>query len=207
MTCIVTDFIYIFVADCCVCKSDVVNIPAEVFGYITIKAARIFVDRLVSDQGLRSYTEQDELRARSILMDEGYCNGNKLIVPLYYMSNVDTDKLIALTWQQQVDETISDCILINTYGVESTTIYDNLEKGLYPAVILDWTASYFDPIGYLAPLLSCQDYVDETCLKGESVYSGSFWASIEVEKLFLESEPLQGEERINTLLKIDELAS
>ncbi len=146
-------------------------------------------------------------KARAILKDEGYCNGNKLIVPLYYRSNVDTDKLIALTWQQQVDETISDCILINTYGVESTTIYDNLEKGIYPAVILDWTASYFDPVGYLAPLLSCKEFVDETCLKGESVYSGSFWASIEVEKLFLESESLQGEERINKLLKINELAS
>ena len=66
---------------------------------------------------------------------------------------------------------------------------------------------YFDPIDYLAPLLSCKQFINETCLEGESVYSGSFWASSEVERLFLESEILQGEERINTLLKIDKLAS
>ena len=38
--------------------------------YITIKAARIFVDRLVSDDGLRTYTQQDETRARAILKQE-----------------------------------------------------------------------------------------------------------------------------------------
>ena len=159
------------------------------------------------EDNTNSWPEYNPAKAIEILKYEGYCDGNKLIVPLYYRSNVDTDKLIALTWQQQVNETISDCILINTYGVESTTIYDNLKKGLYPAVILDWTGLYFDPIDYLAPLLSCKQFINETCLEGESVYSGSFWASSEVERLFLESEILQGEERIITLLKIDKLAS
>lgn len=44
--------------------------------YITIKAARIFVDRLVSDDGLRTYTQQDETRARAILMETDLANGD-----------------------------------------------------------------------------------------------------------------------------------
>lgn len=44
--------------------------------YITIKAARVFVDRLVSDDGLRTYTEQDETRARAILMETDLANGD-----------------------------------------------------------------------------------------------------------------------------------
>ena len=52
------------------------EIPEPARRYINIKAARIFVDRLVSDQGLRSYTQQDETRARSILMETDLCNAD-----------------------------------------------------------------------------------------------------------------------------------
>ena len=48
--------------------------------YINIKAARVFVDRLVSDDGLRSYTEQDEIRARAILMETDLSNGDHNIL-------------------------------------------------------------------------------------------------------------------------------
>ena len=52
------------------------EIPDPARRYITIKAARVFVDRLVSDDGLRSYTEQDEIRARAILMETDLANGD-----------------------------------------------------------------------------------------------------------------------------------
>ena len=52
------------------------EIPEPARRYITIKAARIFVDRLVSDDGLRTYTQQDEVRARAILMETDLANGD-----------------------------------------------------------------------------------------------------------------------------------
>ena len=48
--------------------------------YINIKAARVFVDRLVSDDALRTYTEQDETRARAILMETDLANGDHNIL-------------------------------------------------------------------------------------------------------------------------------
>jgi hypothetical protein len=56
------------------------EIPEPARRYITIKAARIFVDRLVSDDGLRSYTQQDEVRARSILMETDLSNADHNIL-------------------------------------------------------------------------------------------------------------------------------
>ena len=44
--------------------------------YINIKAARLFIDRLIGDQGLRTYTEQDEIRARAILTESDYANAD-----------------------------------------------------------------------------------------------------------------------------------
>ena len=52
------------------------ELPEPARRYINIKAARIFVDRLVSDDGLRTYTQQDEVRARAILMETDLANGD-----------------------------------------------------------------------------------------------------------------------------------
>lgn len=56
------------------------EIPEPAKRYINIKAARIFVDRLVSDEGLRTYTQQDEIRARSILMETDLSNADHNIL-------------------------------------------------------------------------------------------------------------------------------
>ena len=52
------------------------EIPEQARRYINIKAARVFVDRLVGDQGLRTYTQEDETRARTILTETDYANAD-----------------------------------------------------------------------------------------------------------------------------------
>ena len=52
------------------------EIPEAARRYINIRAARIFVDRLVGDDGLRTYTGQDEARARANLLDSDYDNAD-----------------------------------------------------------------------------------------------------------------------------------
>ena len=56
------------------------EIPEPARHYINIQAARKFVDRLVSDQALRTYTQQDEARARAILMETDLANGDHNIL-------------------------------------------------------------------------------------------------------------------------------
>ena len=56
------------------------EIPEPARRYIVIRAARIFVDRLVSDEGLRTYTQQDEVRARAVLMETDLNNGDHNIL-------------------------------------------------------------------------------------------------------------------------------
>jgi len=153
------------------------------------------------------WPEYNPLEAKDLLQKEGYCDGTFLDFPLTYRSNVPADKLIALTWQEQIKSVLNECINIQLNGVESTTIYKNLNLGIYPAVILDWTGAYSDPEAYLAPLLSCSELEGENCIKGESVYSGSFWGSKRVESLFLESENLNGKERLAKLIEIETIAS
>jgi len=52
------------------------ELPEQARSYMTIKAARVFVDRLISDQSLRTYTQEDEIRARSVLMETDLSNAD-----------------------------------------------------------------------------------------------------------------------------------
>ena len=52
------------------------EIPEPARKYVIIKAARVFVDRLVGDESLRTYTQQDEIRARAILMETDLSNAD-----------------------------------------------------------------------------------------------------------------------------------
>ena len=145
--------------------------------------------------------------ARTLLKKEGYCEKNILTIPLTFRSNVPADKLLALTWKEQIKRDLSDCIKISLNGVESTTVYKQLSEGAFETVILDWTGAYPDPEAYLTPLLSCTKINNNTCIKGEAVISGSFWGNNQVQELLERSEELEGENRLNTLIKVEQLAA
>ena len=52
------------------------ELPEPARRYINVRAARVFVDRLVGDDGLLTYTSQDEARARANLMETDMDNAD-----------------------------------------------------------------------------------------------------------------------------------
>ena len=180
---------------------------SEKVSYGLRKPSRSIVPPIYKKNNQNLWPEYDPIESKKLLQKEGFCNGNILDIPITYRSNVPADKLIALSWQEEIKKILNDCINIKLNGVESTTIYKNLNLGIYTAVILDWTGAYSDPEAYLTPLLSCSDLEGDICKEGESVYSGSFWGSKRVEKLFIESENITGKERLTKLIEIERIAS
>ena len=180
---------------------------SEKVSYGLRKPSRSIVPPIYKKNNQNLWPEYDPIESKKLLQKEGFCNGNILDIPITYRSNVPADKLIALSWQEEIKKILNDCINIKLNGVESTTIYKNLNLGIYTVVILDWTGAYSDPEAYLTPLLSCSDLEGDICKEGESVYSGSFWGSKRVEKLFIESENITGKERLTKLIEIERIAS
>ena len=153
------------------------------------------------------WPKYDPSFAKSLLKKEGYCETDILTIPLTFRSNVPADKLVALTWKDQIKRDLSDCIKITLNGIESTTVYKQLSEGAFEAVLLDWTGAYPDPEAYLNPLLSCHKIEKNTCLKGEAVFSGSFWGDNATQKLLDKTEELEGEVRLQNLIKVEQLAA
>ena len=173
----------------------------------TREPLRSIVPPQLHKKELFPWPKYDPNFARSLLKKEGYCEADILTIPLTFRSNVPADKLLALTWRDQIKRDLSDCIEITLNGIESTTVYKQLSEGAFEAVILDWTGAYPDPEAYLTPLLSCNEIKNNTCLKGEAVFSGSFWGDHKVQDLLKKSEELEGEIRLKNLIKVEQLAA
>ncbi len=168
---------------------------------------RTLVPPLLKSSKEALWPKYDPNFAAELLRDQGYCDNKNLNILLTYRSNVPADKLLALTWQEQIKRDLPNCLTLKLNGVESTTVYKQLSEGAFEAVMLDWSGPYPDPEAYLSPLVSCKIIIGEICQEGESVFSGSFWGSKELQESLNKSESLEGLERNNELEKVEKLTS
>ena len=180
---------------------------SERVSYGLRRPLRALVPPSLPGGALASWPEHNPGQARELLKSAGYCNGRPLSFPLTFRSNVPADKLLALTWQAQVQRDLSDCLVLDLDGVESTTIYRQLGEGAFKAVMLDWRGSYPDPEAYLTPLLSCSSVNGTTCTDGEAAISGSFWSAPGLQTALLDSDTLGGKERLNALNRVEHLTA
>ena len=141
------------------------------------------------------YPGYDPPAARALFRQAGYCNGRRLALPLTFRSNVPADRLFALTWQAQLRRDLGDCVTLEISGVESTTAYNQLDKGVFPMILLEWRPDYPDPDNYLVPLLGCDKSQGTVCLEGNSALSGSFWTAPGLEQQLQATETATGPAR------------
>jgi len=144
----------------------------------------------------------DPAAARRLYREAGWCNGRQLRLPLTFRSDVPTDRLFALTWQAQLRRDLGDCVSLEPTGMESTTAYAQLDKGLFPMILLDWSGDYPDADNYLTPLLGCSEGSGNRCRAGGSVLSGTFWTAPGLEAELARSSQLSGADREALLRRI-----
>ncbi len=180
---------------------------SEQVSYGLREPLRALIPPIIQVNNVPQWPKYDPKTAKKFFKEAGLCNNNKLTLILTFRSNVPADKLLALTWKEQVKRDLSDCLEIALNGVESTTVYKQLSDGIYEAVILGWTGDYPDPYAYLSPLLDCKEIVIDLCKEGEAVFGGTFWANKDIQKSLEKSESLLGNKRLEELRKIETIAA
>lgn len=148
---------------------------------------------------LAAWPKADLQRSRQLLSAEGYCNGSVLELQLTYRSNVPTDRLLALSWQELLRSRLGDCLRLELQGMESTTAYRQLGDGAFQMILLDWMGDYPDADNYLTPLLECRRGAGNRCSEGDSVASGSFWTAPGLQQTLLQSNAVSGAQRLALL--------
>lgn len=149
-----------------------------------------------------AWPDYDPVRARRLFRQAGYCNGRVFQLPLTFRSDIPTDRLFALTWQAELRRDLGDCISLVPNGMESTTAYDQLGKGVLTLFFYDWIADYPDADNFLSPLLGCDKPRGSSCPAGNSALSGSFWSAPGLDDQLRRSSQLDGAARIALLQAI-----
>ena len=151
-----------------------------------------------------AWPELDVDEARELLTTAGYCQGNPLELDFTYRSNVPTDGLLALTWQEFLAENLGDCLTLQVDGLESTTVYDQLATGAFTMVMYDWAPDFLDPENYLRPMIGCDEHEGSVCKEGDAVYGGVFWFDEEVAQLLEDQQNQPPDQRRATLVALQE---
>ncbi|MGK7905242.1 MAG: ABC transporter substrate-binding protein [Hormoscilla sp.] len=131
-----------------------------------------------------AYGDGNAAKAKALLQKAGYSQANPVTIELWYSSNSTKRGVIASTIKAIADRKLDGMMQIELNSVESTTAFDNLDKGVYPTFLLDWYADFFDPDNYIQPFMDCDRGSASTgCQEGASQYHGSFYYSDRVNQL------------------------
>jgi peptide/nickel transport system substrate-binding protein len=153
------------------------------------------------------YGDGNPETARTFLTQAGYSPQNPLRINLWYRANVSSNVLAAATLKAAIQRDWGDTVKVDIDGVEAATAYDNLDKGVYPLILLDWYGDFYDPDNYIEPFMACeQGSVQTGCQAGASFSWGSFFYSDRANQLIdqqrQESDPAQRQHLLDELQQI-----
>jgi len=139
-----------------------------------------------------------------LLSQAGYSVEKPLTVELWYRSNLITNQLAASTIRAAIKLKMGGLMTIDLKGVDSATAYQNLDKGTYPMVLLDWSGDFLDADSYLQPFIDCSKGSATTgCKEGSTVLQGSFYYSDAANRLIAQSrqelDPAKRQEFVHQL--------
>ncbi|OCR01228.1 peptide ABC transporter substrate-binding protein [Oscillatoriales cyanobacterium USR001] len=132
----------------------------------------------------KQYQEANMAKAKELLNKAGFSSANPAKLQIWYPSASTKRAMVANTLKAIAQKNLDGALEIEVNGVESPTLFQNLDKGIYPAALVDWVADYFDADNYIQPFLSCsKGSVKSGCIEGASQGQGSFYYSDRVNQL------------------------
>lgn len=123
-------------------------------------------------------------KARQLLTAAGFSESKPLELEIWYPSASTTRGIVANTLKESIEKGLPGLAKITVNNVDGATLFENVEKGIYPAVLQNWYPDYYDADTFLQPFLSCDQGSPETlCEQGGSQSDGSFYYSTKANEL------------------------
>ena len=130
------------------------------------------------------YGDANTAKAKELLTKAGYSATNPFVLQIWYPSSSTKRALVASTMEALAKLKMDGIMQVEINSVEAPTLWQNIEKGIYPAVLVDWYADFFDADNYIQPFLDCATgSAAGGCEKGASQGQGSFYYNDRVNQL------------------------
>ncbi|EKV02712.1 ABC-type dipeptide transport system, periplasmic component [Leptolyngbya sp. PCC 7375] len=141
-----------------------------------------------------AYGDGNYEQAKAFLEEAGITAANPLEFEIWYPTASTTRSVVANTLKEAIESNLSGLVTVQVSTAESATLWENVEKGVYPSVLSNWYPDYFDPDNFVQPFLSCNEGSEETlCEKGATQGNGSFYYSTKTNDLLAKQRAEQDE--------------
>ncbi|MFG6105488.1 ABC transporter substrate-binding protein [Leptothoe sp. EHU-05/26/07-4] len=141
-----------------------------------------------------AYGDGNYEQAKVFLEEAGITAANPLEFEIWYPTASTTRSVVANTLKEAIESNLPGLVTVQVSTAESATLWENVEKGVYPSVLSNWYPDYFDPDNFVQPFLSCNEGSEETlCEKGATQGNGSFYYSTRTNDLLAKQRAEQDE--------------
>jgi peptide/nickel transport system substrate-binding protein len=131
-----------------------------------------------------AYGDGNVDQAKELLTEAGFSADDPFELEMWYSSNSPERQQIVTLLKEYVDQNLEGLMQIVPQPVESTTLFSNIAKGIYPSYLVAWFPDFGDADNYIHPFFSCEEGSPETgCQEGASRTQGFFYYSEEMNEL------------------------
>ncbi len=103
------------------------------------------------------YGDANTTKAKELLTKAGYSAANPFILQIWHPTGSTKRTLVASMIEALAKQKMDGIMRVEINSVESPTLFQNIEKGIYPAVLVDWSADFFDADNYIQPFFGLCD--------------------------------------------------
>ncbi|NJK36055.1 MAG: peptide ABC transporter substrate-binding protein [Oscillatoriales cyanobacterium SM2_2_1] len=158
------------------------------------------------------YGDGNATLAQDLLRQAGYSPEHPAALTLWYSPKYGGNgDLVASTLRAVIARNVGSLMTVTSERVENTVGYAFLDRGVYPAYLLDWLPDVLDADNFLTPFLKCDrailDGQNHRCLEGSTHYQGSFYHSESMNQLLQQQRLAPPTLRRSLLRQIQELVA
>ena len=134
-----------------------------------------------------AYGDGDFEKAKGFLNAAGFSESKPLELEIWYPSSSTVRGIVANTLKESIERGLPNLVTVEVKSAESATLWENVEKGVYPTVLSNWYPDYYDADTFVEPFLGCtKGSASALCEEGQSQSHGSFYYSDRANQLINE---------------------
>lgn len=131
-----------------------------------------------------AFGDGDFAKAKGFLTAAGFSESKPFELEIWYPSSSTIRGIVANTLKESIERGLPGLVTVSINSAEAATLWENVEKGTYPAVLSNWYPDYYDADTFVEPFLSCaKGSTANLCEAGQSQSQGSFYFSEQANQL------------------------
>lgn len=120
-----------------------------------------------------AYGDGNLEKAKQLLTQAGYSQDKPAELEIWYSSSTSEREQIVTLLKEYAAQRLDGLLQIKPQPVESTTLFANVPKGVYPSYLVAWFPDFGDADNYISPLFACTKGSATTgCQEGASQNQG-----------------------------------